>query len=140
MLPDLHTNFSRGRSGGLVFPSLSEFSTVYCDPHSQIVLIKTTKDNILPKQMVIDPFSFLIFFLCSTWYRWPLQSAINLMSIHLLNEVKPSSLGFCDTAFVWFSSFIVYNFSASRAGILFPTNFLNVLCTTAKSYFENLKI
>ena len=23
MLPDLHTNFSRGRSGGLVFPSLS---------------------------------------------------------------------------------------------------------------------
>ena len=27
MLPDLHTGFS-GRSGGLVFPSLSEFSTV----------------------------------------------------------------------------------------------------------------
>ena len=35
MLPDLHTDFSRGRLGGLVFPSLSEFSTVYCDPHSQ---------------------------------------------------------------------------------------------------------
>ena len=35
MLPDLHTGFSRGRSGDLVFPSLSEFSTVYCDPHSQ---------------------------------------------------------------------------------------------------------
>ena len=32
---DLHTNFSGGRSGGLVFPSLSGFSTVYCDPHSQ---------------------------------------------------------------------------------------------------------
>ena len=28
---DLHTDFSGGRSGGLVFPSLSEFSTVYCD-------------------------------------------------------------------------------------------------------------
>ena len=28
MLPDLHTGFLRGRSGGLVFPSLSEFSTV----------------------------------------------------------------------------------------------------------------
>ena len=25
--------FSGGRSGVLVFPSLSEFSTVYCDPH-----------------------------------------------------------------------------------------------------------
>ena len=35
LLPDLHTDFSRGRSGGLVFPSLSEFSTVDCDPHSQ---------------------------------------------------------------------------------------------------------
>ena len=35
MLSDLHTDFSRGRSGGLVFSSLSEFSTVCCDPHSQ---------------------------------------------------------------------------------------------------------
>ena len=26
----LHTDFSRGRSGGLIVPSLSEFSTVYC--------------------------------------------------------------------------------------------------------------
>ena len=34
-LPDLHIGFSRGRLGGLVLPSLSEFSTVYCDPHSQ---------------------------------------------------------------------------------------------------------
>jgi len=31
----LHTDFSRGWSGGLVFPSLSEFSTVCCIPHSQ---------------------------------------------------------------------------------------------------------
>ena len=28
LLPDLHTDFSRCRSGGLVFPSLEEFSTV----------------------------------------------------------------------------------------------------------------
>ena len=27
--------FLKGRSGGLVFPSLEEFSTVCCDPHSQ---------------------------------------------------------------------------------------------------------
>ena len=27
--------FLRGSSGSLVFPFLSEFSTVYCDPHSQ---------------------------------------------------------------------------------------------------------
>ena len=35
VLSDLHTDFSRSRSGGLLFPSLEEFSTVYCDPHSQ---------------------------------------------------------------------------------------------------------
>ena len=36
LLPDLHTGFSRGRSGGQVFPCLSEFSTVYCGPHSPL--------------------------------------------------------------------------------------------------------
>ena len=35
MLLDLHIGFPRGRSGGLVFPSLEEFSTVYFDPHSK---------------------------------------------------------------------------------------------------------
>ena len=39
LLPDLHTDFSGVRLGGLVFPSLSEFSTVYCDPHSQRLCI-----------------------------------------------------------------------------------------------------
>ena len=33
VIPVVHTYFSGGRSGGLVFPSLEEFSTVYCDPH-----------------------------------------------------------------------------------------------------------
>ena len=35
VLLDLHTDFSRGRSVGPVFPSVSEFSTVCCDPHCQ---------------------------------------------------------------------------------------------------------
>ena len=35
LFPDLHIGFPRGRSGGLVFPSLAEFSRVCCDPHSQ---------------------------------------------------------------------------------------------------------
>ena len=47
LLPDLHTDFSRGRSGGLVFPSLSEFSTVYCDPHKGFGLVNKAE---------IDPF------------------------------------------------------------------------------------
>ena len=32
---DLHTGFSGGKSGGLIFPSLEEFSKVCCDLHSQ---------------------------------------------------------------------------------------------------------
>ena len=31
----MHKDFSRGRSGGLVFPCLEVFSTVCCDPQSQ---------------------------------------------------------------------------------------------------------
>jgi len=46
-LPDLHTNFSRGRSGDLVFPSLSEFSTVYCDPQVGNKTMKTQLRNML---------------------------------------------------------------------------------------------
>ena len=48
MLPDLHTDFSRGRSGGLLFLSLSEFSTVYCDPHSHILGQTLTPDSKTP--------------------------------------------------------------------------------------------
>ena len=40
LLPDLHTGSSRGRSGGQVFPCLSEFSTVYCDPQSKALAYK----------------------------------------------------------------------------------------------------
>ena len=35
LLLDQHKDFSRGRGGVLIFPSLSEFSTVYCDLQSQ---------------------------------------------------------------------------------------------------------
>ena len=54
MLPDLHTDFSRGRSGGLVFPSLSEFSTVYCDPHSQSFGIVNKADVFLELSCFFD--------------------------------------------------------------------------------------
>ena len=46
MLPDLHRDFSRGRSGGLVFPSLSEFSTVYCDPHKGFGRVNKAKIDV----------------------------------------------------------------------------------------------
>ena len=37
LLLDLYTDFSGGRSRGLVCLSLEEFSTVYCDSHSHTV-------------------------------------------------------------------------------------------------------
>ena len=48
MLPDLHIDFSRGRSGGLVFPSLSEFSTV--------VVIHTVKGFGIVNKAAVDVF------------------------------------------------------------------------------------
>ena len=48
LLPDLHIGFSRGRSGGLVFPSLSEFSTV--------IVIHTVKDFGIVNKAEIDVF------------------------------------------------------------------------------------
>ena len=70
LLPDLHTNFSRGRSGGLVFPSLSEFSTVYCDPHSQRLWHSQSSINrcfsgtLLLFQWSIRCWQFDLWFLC----------------------------------------------------------------------------
>ena len=46
LLPDLHTDFSRGRSGGLVFPSLSEFSTVSCDPHKGFGIVNKAETDV----------------------------------------------------------------------------------------------
>ena len=45
LLPDLHTDFSRGRSGGLVFPSLSEF-----------IVMHTVKDFGIVNKAEIDVF------------------------------------------------------------------------------------
>ena len=48
MLPDLHTDFSRGRSGGLIFPSLSEFS--------KFVVIHTVKGFGIVNKAEVDVF------------------------------------------------------------------------------------
>ena len=39
LLLDLHTDFSEGRSDGLVFPSLEEFSRVCCDIHKDLGVV-----------------------------------------------------------------------------------------------------
>ena len=56
LLPDLHTGFSRGKSGGLVFPSVLKFSTVYRDPYSQqfCIVNKTEIDVFLELSSSFD--------------------------------------------------------------------------------------
>ena len=46
LLPDLHTGFSRGKSGGLIFPSLSEFSTVCCGLHKGFGILNEAKVDV----------------------------------------------------------------------------------------------
>ena len=55
MLPDLHIGFSRGRSGGLVFPTLSEFS-------SFLIVIHTVKGFGIVNKAEIDVFMEVSFF------------------------------------------------------------------------------
>ena len=47
LLLDLHTDFIGGRSGGLVFPSLEEFSTACYDPHKGFSLVNEVVDVFL---------------------------------------------------------------------------------------------
>ena len=56
MLPDLHTDFSRGRLGGLVFPSLSEFP--------QFIVIHRVKGFGIVNKAEIDVFLELSCFKC----------------------------------------------------------------------------
>ena len=68
MLPDLHIGFSRGRSGGLVFPSLSEFSTVYCDPHSLDSIFKSRDITLLTKVRLVKAMVFpVVMYGCESW-------------------------------------------------------------------------
>ena len=70
LLPDMHTGFSRGGSGNLVFPSPSEFSTVYCDPHSQRLWLSQWSRNrcfsgiLLLFRWSIGYWQFDLWFLC----------------------------------------------------------------------------
>ena len=46
LLPDWYTGFSRDRSNGFVFPFLSEFSTVYCDPYKDFGIVNKVEIDV----------------------------------------------------------------------------------------------
>ena len=78
LLPDLNTGFSRGRSGGQVFPSLSDVSTVY--------VIHTVKGFDIANKAEIDVFLEL-----SSFCNDPMDIG-NLISGS--SAFSPSSLSF----------------------------------------------
>jgi len=55
LLPDLNIGFSRGRSGGLVFQSLSKFSTVYCDPHKDFGILNKAEIDVFSGTLLLFP-------------------------------------------------------------------------------------
>ena len=63
MLPDLYTDFSRGRSGGLVFPSLLEFSTEFPPLLFAFIMIHIVKGFGIVNKAEIDVFLELSCFL-----------------------------------------------------------------------------
>ena len=57
LLLDLHTDFSGGRSGGLVFPSLEELSRVCCGPHKGFDIVNKAKIDVFQELscFFVDP-------------------------------------------------------------------------------------
>ena len=87
MLPDLHIGFSRGRSGGLVFPSLPEFP--------QFIVIHTVEGFGIVNKAEIDAFLEL-----SCFFAVPLDvgnlisgsSAFSKTSFYIYLEVPDSCI------------------------------------------------
>ena len=103
MLPDLYTGFSRGRSGGLVFPSLSEFPTVYCDPHSQRLWHRYLQLLCLPlgliPSLIISASSNCCFLTCiqisqeAGWMVWDSHLFKNFPQFFVIHRVKGFGIG-----------------------------------------------
>ena len=111
LLPDLHTGFSRGRSGGLVFLSREEFSTVCCDPHSQrLELVNKAEIDVFFGTVLLFPWSSGCwqFDLCSSAFS-KTNLNISKFTVHIL--LKPGLENFehyftsvwdeCKCAVVW---------------------------------------
>ena len=109
MLPDLHIGFSRGSSGGLVFPSLSEFSTVSCDPVKGFDIVNKAEIDVFLElsSFFDDPadvgnlisgssaFSKTSVNIGSSWFTYCWRLAWRILSITLL------ACDDCNYAVVW---------------------------------------
>ena len=118
MLPDLHTDFSRGRSGGLVFPSLSEFSIVYCDPHKGFGIVNKAEVDVFLELSCFFDDPADVGNLISGYSAFS-KTSLNIwkFTVHLL--LKPGLENFDITLLVYEMSSIVQQFEHSLALLFF---------------------
>ena len=122
LLLDLHTDFSGSRSGGLVFPSLKEFSTACCD-HTEALVWSV-------KQIFGKPFSHLSILYMLVWIR---QSQSPNLSIHLspLGNHKLAFYIHNSISILWMSSFVPFILDSTCK----PYHMISVfLCLTDFTY------
>ena len=89
LLVDLHTDFSGGKSGGLVFPSLSEFSTACCDSHKGFGIVnKAEIDIFLELSCFFDDPADIgnLISGCSVFSKTSLN--VREFTVHVLQEIK----------------------------------------------------
>ena len=93
MLLELHTDISRGRSGGLLFLSLEEFSTVCSDSHKGLGLVNEEKVDVFLELSFFfdDPVDVGNMILCSSAFS---KSSLNIrkFTVHIL--LKPGLKNF----------------------------------------------
>ena len=132
MLPDLHTDFSRGRSGSLVFLSLEEFSTVYCDPHKGFGIVNKAEIDVFLELSCFfhDPADVDNLISGSSAFS---KSSLDIckFSVHVL--LKPGLENFelyfasmwneCNCAVIWtfFGIAFLWNWNENFTGKLFET-------------------
>ena len=91
MLPDLYTGFSRGRSGGLVFPSLSEFS-IFIVIHTVNPICSALKKKILNQKNYLSiPYSYPILSSCYCPNGYPVSALTFPAIIYflILKRIRP---------------------------------------------------
>ena len=102
LLLDLHADFSGGRLGGVVFPSLEEFSTVWCDPHKGFdVVNKTDVDAFLELSCFFDdPTDVGNLISGSSAFS---KSSLNIwkFTVHVLLKPGLENFDECNCAVVW---------------------------------------
>ena len=113
MLPDLHTDFSRGRSGGLVFLSLQNFP--------QLIVIHTVKGSIKQKQMFL--WNSLAF------------SMIRAYISEKVGHVEKWDLYICNVILSALNNFNYSKYALNNINIMTENNTISILLNQISLYF-----